>query len=278
MARASRSPEAATAPTATPGTPRQNTGPASITYTAQAVDSSGATSSTITHTVTIGAANSAPTISWINSPASAASGSSYTITARGHDADGDLTQVNVWKNGQGFAFAGGSNGTDGDSGNTTSDTGPASITYTAQAVDSSGATSSTISHTVTIGAANSAPTISWISSPASAASGGAYTITARGHDADGNLAQVNVWKNGQGFAFAGGGNGTDGDSGDTASDTGPASITYTAQAVDSSGATSSTISHTITIAAANSSADDFVDQFAGECGVRQLLHHHRAGT
>ena len=193
--------------------------------------------------------NSAPTISWISSPASATSGGSYTVNARGHDADGNLTQVNVWKNGQGFAFAGGGNGTDGDSGNTTSDTGPASITYTAQAVDSAGATSSTISHTVTIAAANSAPTISWISSPAAAASGGSYTITARGHDADGNLTQVNVWKNGSAFDLAGGGNGTDGDSGNTTSDTGPATVTFTANAVDANGATSGTITHTVTVAA-----------------------------
>jgi hypothetical protein len=34
--------------------------------------------------------------------------------AHGHDADGNLTQVNVWKNGSAFAFAGGGNGTDGD--------------------------------------------------------------------------------------------------------------------------------------------------------------------
>jgi uncharacterized repeat protein (TIGR02543 family) len=234
------------------GNTTSDTGPASVTYTAQAVDSSGATSSTISHTVTIAVANSAPTISWISSPASAASGSSYTITARGHDADGNLTQVNVWKNGQGFAFAGGGNGTDGDSGNTTSDTGPASITYTAQAVDSNGASSSTITHTVNVSAANTAPTIAWTSTPGTVGSGQSYSVTARGHDADGNLTQVNVWKAGVAFAFAGGGNGTDGDSGNTTSDGGPASITYTAQAVDASGATSATISQTVTVTAANS--------------------------
>ena len=233
------------------GNTTSDTGPASITYTAQAVDSAGATSSTISHTVTIAAANSGPTISWISSPASAASGSSYTITARGHDADGNLTQVNVWKNGQGFAFAGGGNGTDGDSGNTTSDTGPASMTYTAQAVDSNGATSSTITHTVNISAANTAPTIAWTSTPGTVGSGQSYSVTARGHDADGNLTQVNVWKAGVAFAFAGGGNGTDGDSGNTTSDGGPASITYTAQAVDASGAVSATISQTVTVTAAN---------------------------
>ncbi len=231
------------------GNATSDTGPASITFTANAVDANGATSSTTSHTVTIAAANRAPTITWTTTPGSAASGQSYTVSARGHDDDGNLAQVNVWKNGGAFAFAGGGNGTDGNSGNATADTGPATITFTAQAVDTSGATSAVISQTVTIAAANSAPTIAWNTAPGSVASGQSYTISAHGHDADGNLAQVNVWKNGGAFAFAGGGNGTDGDSGNTTSDSGPATITFTANAVDSLGASSATISQTVTVAA-----------------------------
>jgi hypothetical protein len=166
-----------------------------------------------------------------------------------HDADGNLTQVNIWKNGVGFAFAGGGNGTDGDSGNSTSDGGPTTITFTANAVDSDGATSATISQTVTITAANAAPTIAWTATPGSVASGQSYTVTAHGHDSDGNLTQVNIWKNGVGFAFAGGGNGTDGDSGNPITDMGPLTVTYTADAVDSNGARSGTISQTVTISA-----------------------------
>ena len=97
-------------------------------------------------------ATSAPTIAWTAAPGSAESGQSYTVSARGHDDDADLTQVNVWKNGQPFAFAGGGNGTDGDSGNATIDTGPQTVTYTAQAVDATGAVSTVISHTVAIAA------------------------------------------------------------------------------------------------------------------------------
>ena len=231
------------------GNATSDTGPATITFTANAVDANGATAPTITHTVTIGAANRAPTIAWTATPGAAASGQTYTVSARGHDADGNLAQVNVWKNGGAFAFAGGGNGTDGDSGNATSDTGPATITFTAQAVDANGATSAVISQTVTIAAANSAPTVAWNTTPGSVASGQAYTISAHGHDADGNLAQVNVWKNGGAFAFAGGGNGTDVDSGNTTSDSGPATITFTANAVDSLGASSATISQTVTVAA-----------------------------
>lgn len=94
--------------------------------------------------------NSPPVISWIGAPAGAASGESYTVSARGHDDDGNLAQVNVWKNGTPFAFAGGGNGTDGDSGNATSDGGPQTVTFTAQAVDADGAASAVISHVVTI--------------------------------------------------------------------------------------------------------------------------------
>lgn len=310
--------------------------------------------------------NQAPTISWNTTPSSVASGQGYTISAHGHDADGNLAQVNVWRNGQPYAFAGGGNGTDGDSGNPSSDAGPQTITYTAQAVDAAGLTSSVITQTVTVAApnnppaptisvdgyspgqsivlpyggsttvtvryratdpdgnlsgirynvwnsatgyfdsggggfvpqsggsgevarsvalnasgtwyfwtdamdatgnyastgawsagfplqvtiaSNAAPTIAWTSAPSTAASGQSYTISAHGHDTNGNLTQVNVWKNGQPFAFAGGGNGYDSDSGNPSSDTGPQTITYTAQAVDAAGAASSVVNHTITISA-----------------------------
>ncbi|MFZ5497018.1 MAG: InlB B-repeat-containing protein [Verrucomicrobiota bacterium] len=306
-------------------------------------------------------ANRAPSIAWTAAPANAGSGQGYTVTARGHDDDGNLTQVNVWKNGQPFAFAGGGNGTDGDSGNLTSDAGPQTVTFTAQATDASGTTSPLITHVVTIDApvnvvptvtllspgsqtvtagttltisaratdpdgnlsghnldiqrpagdwnfqggfatgepyqggpvgsggdstrtasftfsdvgtyyvrsgasdgsgwyhsatvaitvtpANRAPTIAWNTTPGTVASGQGYTVSAHGHDDDGNLTQVNVWKNGQPFAFAGGGNGSDGDSGNTTGDTGPQTITFTAQAADGAGATSAVISQTVTVSA-----------------------------
>ncbi len=190
-----------------------------------------------------------PSVSWNSVPGTVASGQSYTISAHGHDSDGNLAQVNVWKNGQPFAYAGGGNGTDADSGNPTSDTGPQTITFTAQAVDSNGATSAIISQTVTISAPNHAPTIAWNSTPGSVASGQSYTVSVHGHDQDGNLTQVNVWENGQPFAFGGGGNGSDADSGNPTSDTGPQTITFTAQAVDAAGATSATISQTVTVTA-----------------------------
>ncbi|MDD3179493.1 MAG: hypothetical protein PHQ04_03995 [Opitutaceae bacterium] len=193
--------------------------------------------------------NQAPTIAWTSASASAGSGQPYTISAHGHDDDGNLTQVNIWKNGQPFAFAGGGNGIDGDSSNPTSDMEPQTVTFTAQAFDAAGAASAVITQTVTITAANHPPTISWNITPGVVGSGQIYTVSAHGHDEDGNLTQVNVWKNGQPFAFGGGGNGTDNDSGNPTSDTGPQTITFTAQAVDAAGAASATISQTVTIAA-----------------------------
>jgi hypothetical protein len=229
------------------GNPTSDTGPTTVTFTAQAVDSNGATSATISQTVTVAAPNQPPTIAWTSTPGSVASGQGYTISAHGHDNNGNLTAVSIWKNGQPFAFAGGGNGTDGDSSNPTSDTGPQTVTFTAQAFDSAGASSAIISQTVTVAAPNHPPTISWNTTPATVASGQSYTVSAHGHDQDGNLTQVNVWKNGVPFAFAGGGNGTDGDSGNTTSDTGPQTFTFTAQAVDANGATSATISQTVTV-------------------------------
>jgi len=97
--------------------------------------------------------------------------------------------------------------------------------------------------------ANQPPGIAWTGAPGSVAHGQAYTISAHGNDADGNLAQVNIWKDGQPFALAGGGNGTDGDSSNPSTDAGPQTITFTAQAVDSTGATSAVIMQTVTVAA-----------------------------
>jgi uncharacterized repeat protein (TIGR02543 family) len=231
------------------GNPTDDTGPQTITFTAQAVDSTGATSAVISQTVTVAAPNNPPTISWNSTPGTVASGQSYTVSVHAHDQDGNLTQVSVWKNGQPFVMGGGGNGIDADSSNATSDTGPQTITFTAQAVDANGATSALISQTVTVSAPNHAPTVSWNARPGTVASGQSYTISAHGHDQDGNLSQVNVWKNGLPFVLGGGGNGTDADSGNPTSDTGPQTITFAAQAVDATGATSGTISQTVAIAA-----------------------------
>jgi hypothetical protein len=219
-------------------------------YTITAQGPNGPAVQTATVTVTA-SPNTAPTIAWNTTPGTVASGQSYSVSAHGHDADGNLTNVNVWRNGVAYAFAGGGNGTDNDSGNPSTDTGPLTIIYTAEAVDGAGVHSATISQTVTVNApsTNHAPTIVWNTTPGTVASGQSYTISAHGHDQDGNLTNVNVWRSGSPFAFAGGGNGTDNDSGNPTTDTGPTSIAYTAEAVDSNGVHSGTISQTVTVSA-----------------------------
>lgn len=170
--------------------------------------------------------NSAPSINWTSAPATAGNGEGYTVSAHGNDADGNLAQVNVWKNGQPFAFAGGGNGTDGDSGNATSDAGPQTVTFTAQAVDADGATSPVITHTITInGAVNQPPVVTLLSPGTQTITAGtALTISSHATDADGNLSNHHLdiqrpagdWNYQGGFAtgepFQGGPVGSAGDS------------------------------------------------------------------
>jgi len=138
--------------------------------------------------------NSAPTVSWSSAPASAGNGQVYTISAHGHDDDGNLTQVNVWKNGQPFAFAGGGDGTDSDAGNATSDPGPQTITFTAQAVDADGAMSPVITHVITIAApANIPPAVTLVAPDAQTVTAGTtLTISSHATDADGNITSHNL--------------------------------------------------------------------------------------
>ena len=105
---------------------------------------------------------------------------------------------------------------------------------------------SSTTQVVNTGSTNDGPRIAWTQSPAQAITGQNYTIAARGEDDNGDLATVSIDKNGQGFAYAGGGNGYTGDSQNTTSD-GVGTVTFTAWATDSSGARSPTISWTVTI-------------------------------
>jgi len=176
------------------------------------------------------APNIAPTISWVLAPATAASGQAYTVSAHGHDDDGNLTQVNVWKNGLPFASAGGGDGTDGNSGSSTSDTGPQTINFTAQAVDADGATSPVITQVITIDPpANTPPTVTLVAPGGQTVTAGTtLTITSHATDPDGNIMAHNLdiqrpagdWNFQGGFAtgapFQGGPVGSGGDSTRTA--------------------------------------------------------------
>ncbi len=204
---------------------------------------------TIYHYVTITQPNNAPTIQWVTAPGSVPINQSFTVQARGMDQDGNLTNVFVWREWTPFAFNGGGNGYENTSdGNTYSQGSAGTVTFQAQAQDSNSATSSVIYHTVTIYVPNQAPTITWINYPASAYVNDAFYIQARGDDANGNLAWVYVWKEGNPFAFNGGGNGYQGYSdNNSATGTVPGTIQFSAQSGDSASAVSSTIYHTVTI-------------------------------
>lgn len=122
------------------------------------------------------APNAAPTIAWTIAPSGADHLQGYSVSAHGSDTDGNLSQVNVWKNGQPFVFGGGGTGYDADSGDYTSDAGPQTVTFTAQAVDAAGAMSPAISHTVTIGAAPAVFTLSTLAGAGgNVAGGGTFT-------------------------------------------------------------------------------------------------------
>jgi hypothetical protein len=103
---------------------------------------------------------------------------------------------------------------------------------------------------VNTGSANDPPRIRWSPStgavnPSQVQTGQAYVISVDGQDDNGNLATVCINRDGQPFAYAGGGDGYSGNSQNPSSD--PAgSMTYTAWATDAAGASSPTISWTVT--------------------------------
>lgn len=111
---------------------------------------------------------------------------------------------------------------------------------------------------VNTGAANDPPRIAWSPStgstnPTQVTSGQSYIISADAQDDNGNLTAVSINKNGQPFAYAGGGNGYSGNSQNPTSD--PAGTeTYTAWATDSDGATSPTITWTVNVVGKGSQA------------------------
>ena len=101
-------------------------------------------------TVTITQPNNPPTIEWSQNPGSALVDEWFNIEAHGYDPDGNLTGVNVWREGTPHAFGGGGDTFNAWSGNGWAQGSIGTVTFTAQAVDGNNEVSSTISHTVTI--------------------------------------------------------------------------------------------------------------------------------
>ena len=159
-------------------------GPSSGSYTVSAT-AYGAFAGSGSATLTIN--NIAPTISWSNIPATAYVNQWFNVQAKGYDADGNISYVYVWRDGQPFALDGFPNGfTQYSDNNAAMSSVPGTITFTAKAGDAAGADSGVISQTVTI--INRAPTVTISTSPTTINFGQTTTATAVATDLDGNLA------------------------------------------------------------------------------------------
>jgi hypothetical protein len=75
----------------------------------------------------------------------------FTVEAHGSDPDGNLTNVFVWREWTPFAFGGGGDGYNAWHGNSHSRGTAGTVTFMAQAVDSNGAESPVIYHSVNSG-------------------------------------------------------------------------------------------------------------------------------
>lgn len=217
-----------------------------VNYWADAYFDDWSWSASAYHSVTVTQPNNAPTIAWVQNPAKVVPNQWFAIQARGNDADGNLTQVFVWREWVPHAFNGGGNGFENYSdANGYGQSYAGTVTFMAQATDSTGATSPVIFHSVSV---NTGPTVSWFANLASAWINENFTVRAQSHDNDGNLAWTYVWKDDQPFAFNGGGNGVDSytDANVTSKNT-TGTITFKALAGDAVGDQSGFIWHTVTI-------------------------------
>ena len=169
-------------------------GPAAGTYALKAVayDDKGASTTSATATITVGAANKAPTVT-LTSPAN---GGSYTapasisLAATASDADGTVSRVE---------FYAGSTllNTDSSAPYSYSWGSVPAGTYALKAVayDDKGASTSSATATVTVGSSNKAPTVT-LTSPAN---GGSYTapasisLAASASDTDGTVSRVEFY-------------------------------------------------------------------------------------
>lgn len=227
--------------------------PGTYTWIVEARDANGATASdSITVTVAAPPPPNRPPSAAIGGSTSLEVGQTGSWSFSASDPDGNLAAWRFYAStNSNPQWSGASGGSAGPGIYATSFASPGTYTWIVETRDESGATASgSISVTVTAPVpVNNAPTISWTSTPGAIDSGQGYTVSAQGHDDDGNLAQVMVWRSGGPFASAGGGNGYDRNAGNSSADTGPQTITFTAQAVDADGAASEVISQTVTVGA-----------------------------
>jgi hypothetical protein len=193
---------------------------------------------------------------WTSNPASAVTGSSYSISAEANGGWG-LTTLEIYKNGSLFAYGEGSIWA--AAGDTTTDYGTTTLYYTADAYFNNWGYGETIYHSIVITQPNTPPTIEWSLNPGSATVNQWFNIEAHGSDADGNLAQVNVWRDGVPHALGGGGDGSNGWSGNGYAQGSAGAVTFSAQAMDSYGVYSDIIYHTVYITENNGIAYNYTN-------------------
>jgi len=211
-------------------------------------------------TVNVFVLPNSPTISWAVKSDNVSSGSTYRMEVLAEDNDGDLTRVEIKKDGAVFSTAENSSGTVSlTAGADTSDTvasGTKKVIYIATATDRAGHITKS-SHEVSISAANvivpiNAPTIQWAEFPTGKVSSGSqYTIGVTARDSDNDLKSITVTKNNGAFISADGGNGISNTATKNTSDTGPTTVSFSAFATDDAGNKSTTITRTVTIGSAD---------------------------
>ncbi len=186
---------------------------------------------------------------WFSSaPATVQSGTSYYVEAT---ASGGSFNLTVYKGGGYFCGTSGSGWA--STGGSTTDYGAQTVAYQAETYDWNTMEYDYAYAWVTITQANNAPTITWTNTPSTAYVNQGFTIQARGNDSDGNLSAVSIWQNDQPFAFAGGGDGYQGYSSNSAVGTTVGTITFKAKAADSASAESGFIYHNVSIIKYNQS-------------------------
>jgi hypothetical protein len=120
-----------------------------------------------------------------------------------------------------------------------------------------------------------ADSFSGLINPTQVVVGQHYMIRARGTDTNGNLVAVSINKNGQPFAYAGGGDGYTYISNDPTWDTSPGTATYTAWATSGAGATSDTIELHVAVGAFTiewtTQSGPGSDPFSGQVNPTQVV-------
>ena len=191
-------------------------------------------------------------------PPSAGSGQSYYVEAYSHTWNGDGCDVTLYKN-SGWFESGMSPYDTAYIGVWTTDYGVQTVEYFADGHDWYSGQYAYAYAWVTITQPNNPPTISWSSAPASCPVTQSAYVEAHGNDADGNLTQVNVWRDGTPHAFGGGANGYDSYSGNPWAQGTAGAVTFVAQAVDGNGAASGVIYHTVYFTENNAITFNYTD-------------------